>query len=776
MTSADDRCVRLVTRALLAALGLAGLVALVPASAATDTAKIMFVGCPESCVSGRDEGVYVMNPDGSELTRLASGTHASWSPDGTRLAFVRRAGDAGKDVYLANADGSGEMRLTTGLSTPLQAVAVQWSPDGKTLALQRWGSKPYALFLVSAAGGPVVKLADDALGPTWSPDGSRLAYVQTRESEAHELFVANADGTGKSRIPLPWPVTGVVAAVWSPVGDRIAFVDVRAFRLYVINADGSGPIRLADRMVEGRPVWAPAGDRLAFAAEQSGVHVVNADGSGPVQLMPPPTEYASVSELAWSPDGSRLAFDMGGPDSCWRCGPVPVRGWEISAVNSDGTRPAALTTNAARFGSDTAPVWSPDGTKIVFTSTRVHRFTSVTNADLFQMNSDGSCETRLTNGLRILSPAVWQPLPGTPVSIPFRCVDLRLDLPYPDVYPGGGYLDRDRVYVYAPVVTNDGNLGATGVQLRYVVPEKMVLVWAEPTQGSCSGSPVLVCDLGTLGPGATATVVLRFRVPEPARLGNVMSVSGNEPDNDPSYDRADPWQWDFPWCRVLDAPAVVVRGTSHGDLICGTNHGDRIDSAGGDDDLWPGAGNDRLDAGPGDDKVYAEDDDDEIWGGDGRDHILGQKGHDIVEGGDGDDYAFGDIGNDVFDGGGGSDRLLGGRGRDRINGGAGDDRIHGGDGNDRLHAGAGDDRIGRGSNVFQGDRGDDIVYAGAGHDVIRERHGLDTIYGGPGNDTFHTNDKQPDRIVCGPGRDVAVVDRRDHVHRTCERVVYARSK
>jgi Domain of unknown function DUF11/RTX calcium-binding nonapeptide repeat (4 copies) len=401
---------------------------------------------------------------------------------------------------------------------------------------------------------------------------------------------------------------------------------------------------------------------------------------------------------------------------------------------------------------------------------------STNRDDVFQMNSDGSCETRLTSEVLILSPTAWQPLAATPVTDPYRCVDLRLDLPYPDVHPGGGYLDRDRVYVYAPVVTNDGNLVATGVQLRYVVPEKMVLGSVEPTQGSCSGSPVLVCDLGTVGPGATATVVLRFRVPDPARLGNVMSVSGNEPDNDPSYDRADPWQWDFPWCRVVYAPAAVVQGTSDGDLICGTTNGDRIDSAAGNDDLRAGAGNDRLDAGPGDDKVYAEEDDDEIWGGDGRDRILGQKGRDIVQGGDGDDFALGDIGNDVLDGGGGSDRLLGGPGRDRIDGGPGDDGVHGGDGNDRLLAGAGDDRIGRGNNVFQGDRGDDVVYAGTGDDLIKERHGRDRLYGGPGNDTFHTNDKQPDRIVCGPGRDVAVVDRRDRVHRTCERVVYARSK
>lgn len=767
---------RLATHALLAALCLATLVALGPASAANGTGRIMFVGCAVPCSYGRDEGIYVVNPDGSGLTRLASGTGASWSPDGTRIVFVRRDPEGGQDVYLVNSDGSGEVRLTTGLSTREQAVSAQWAPDGETLAVQRSGSQPFAIFLVSARGGSVVLLAENARGATWSPDGSRLAYLQSRQPwDANpELFVANADGTGKNRIPLPSAVTGVATAVWSPVGDRIAIVDSRGVRLYLINADGSGPIKLADLRVESGPVWSPAGDRLAFVAQRLGVHVVNPNGSGLVQLAELPSEYANAGEPVWSPDGSRLAYAVGGPDDCWRCGIVP-RGREIYAFNPDGTGGTALTTNAWRLDSDVAPVWSPDGTKVVFASTRVQRVGGIlTNADIFQMNSDGTCETRLTNGLLILSRTAWQPLPSTPVSNPYRCVDLRLDLPYPDVDPSGGYLDHDRIYVYAPVVTNDGNLVATGVQLRYAVPEKMVLLSVEPTQGSCTHSPALTCDLGILGPRATATVVVRFRVPEPARLGNVMSVSGNEPDNDPTYDRADQWQWEFPFCRVFDAPAAVVHGTPGGDLICGTTHRDRIDSAAGDDELWAGAGHDRLDAGTGADTVYADEGDDEIFGGSGRDRVFSQKGHDVVHGGDGNDWAFGDTGNDILGGGGGSDKLLGGLGRDRIEGGGGDDGVHGGEGNDRLEGGGGNDRIGRDSNVFHGDYGDDVVHAGAGDDVVRERHGRDALYGGPGDDTFHANDSQPDRIVCGPGRDVAVVDRLDRVHRSCERIVRRR--
>ena len=254
----------------------------------------------------------MINPDGSGPTRLASGTGASWSPDGTQLVFVRHGRDGRQDVYLLNADGSGELRLTTGLATREQSLSAGWSPDGEMLAVQRSGREPFAVFLVSARGGSVVKLADNACGATWSPDGSRLAYLQSRDLwDAHPaLFVASANGTGKHRIPLPWAVTGVAAAVWSPVGDRIALLTSQ-YRPYLIDPDGGEALKLADLTVESGPVWAPAGDRLTFVAEGSGSTSSRLTAVGPYSS---PTFPPS---MRWRPSPSGRRMEAGSRIPWW---------------------------------------------------------------------------------------------------------------------------------------------------------------------------------------------------------------------------------------------------------------------------------------------------------------------------------------------------------------------------------------------------------------------------------------------------------------------------
>lgn len=127
------------------------------------------------------------------------------------------------------------------------------------------------------------------------------------------------------------------------------------------------------------------------------------------------------------------------------------------------------------------------------------------------------------------------------------------------------------------------------------------------------------------------------------------------------------------------------------------------------------------------------------------DAISGRAGADKLAGGDGDDCLDGGSGSDALRGDGGNDALVGGFGNDVLNGGAGNDDLSGDPGRDRLSGAAGNDRL-------DGGLGNDVLSGGDGDDLLSSR--------GAGRD----------RVICGPGLDRVIADRRDRVSRDCERV------
>ena len=101
-----------------------------------------------------------------------------------------------------------------------------------------------------------------------------------------------------------------------------------------------------------------------------------------------------------------------------------------------------------------------------------------------------------------------------------------------------------------------------------------------------------------------------------------------------------------------------------------------------------------------------------------------------------------------------------------VSGTAGADSLTGTAGHDLLYGRGGNDRL-------DGGRGNDVLYGGAGNDVLTGGAGRDRLYGGPGNDTLRAQDGFRDTVDCGPGRDIAWVDRVDRVS-GCERVIRAK--
>jgi Tol biopolymer transport system component len=165
-----------------------------------------------------------------------------------------------------------------------------------------------------------------------------------------------------------------------------------------MNADGTQKRRLAatkpDYMVT--PSWSARGV-IAFASDDGGIWTVSASGSGLRRLGP--TDGRNTAGLAWSPDGTKLAFTHGDGD------------YEVFVMNADGSGLENLTDNEKV--SDGSPTWSPDGDAIAFVSDRVDKLNQV-----FVMRADGSDQTQLTDDRRgssrwndIYGP-VWSPVAG----------------------------------------------------------------------------------------------------------------------------------------------------------------------------------------------------------------------------------------------------------------------------------------------------------------------------------------------------------------------------
>lgn len=221
------------------------------------------------------------------------------------------------EIWLVRPDGSEAMKLD--VEAPGGVGGVAWSSDGRRLAFEVNSYPPEGspkggftdVYVANADGSDVVRLTHEqgARLPTWSPDGSRIAYASGSEDGGSQILAMNADGSDRAQLT-SGPAFSVRPA-WSPDGSSIAFESVLDGNsdVYVMAPDGSGRERLTDDHAwDGDPVWSPDGQVIAFASERdpAGIYVMNADGSD-ARLIEPDDDVANLN-IAWSPDGTFLAF------------------------------------------------------------------------------------------------------------------------------------------------------------------------------------------------------------------------------------------------------------------------------------------------------------------------------------------------------------------------------------------------------------------------------------------------------------------------------------
>jgi Tol biopolymer transport system component len=260
-----------------------------------DGRKIAFVRDGE-----RRADVYVMDVDGSAPRWLARGVRKTrdpglrpspaWSPDGRRIAFVsdragRFAADVrstkdGAEIYVMDADGSGQRRLTNNRGFDGTPV---WSPDGRKIAFQRTHERRHSIYVMNADGSGEQLLARGH-APAWSPDGRRIAFRSDRDGNG-EVYVMKADGSEQRRLTRNPASDG--GPVWSPDGRRILFVRAEFHHgnseVYVMNADGARQRNLTRNAAEdGSPAWSSDGQKILFVSKRDGngeIYVMDADGS-----------------------------------------------------------------------------------------------------------------------------------------------------------------------------------------------------------------------------------------------------------------------------------------------------------------------------------------------------------------------------------------------------------------------------------------------------------------------------------------------------------------
>lgn len=285
------------------------------------------VGPPHSIAfqSNRDRNpnqnfneIYVMNPDGSEQTRVTFDPRVDQqphiSPNGKQIVF------ASTRITPTNPNGVLQIFLT--------------NTDGS----------------VFPDGSNAKQLTFTGMGtfnawPRWSPNGKEIAFHSSADGN-FEIYTINRDGTGLTRVT---DYSGLDQfPEWSPSGKQL--VIRRDRELFVIENDGSNPIQLTSTSapaVNQMASWSPDGKTLAFLSTREGylsVFLTDTDGNNQINLTPKPINipasmWASRAP-AWSKNGRYLYFTGVRPETCHLDGTCDE---QIFVMNADGAGVTQLT-------------------------------------------------------------------------------------------------------------------------------------------------------------------------------------------------------------------------------------------------------------------------------------------------------------------------------------------------------------------------------------------------------------------------------------------------
>ncbi len=239
------------------------------------------------------------------------------------------------------------------------------------------------IYIMKASGNALAQVTRDPAAdfdPTWSPEGTQIAYRHQAgpHTTQTDIFVTAVGGGEPTDLTMSLGVSDWGPA-WSPVGAWIAWNSMRddprsgVLHGFLMHPDGSGVRRITDEIWVEYPAWSPDGRKIAFMAQEPGasgldpdynIYVMNADGSGITKLTNGP---GTEGFPAWSPDGTQIAFSSTQEDcsntddpGCLSTGDIGPF-YALFVMNADGSGQTRLTDTFAQLMD-----WSPNGRFIVF--------------------------------------------------------------------------------------------------------------------------------------------------------------------------------------------------------------------------------------------------------------------------------------------------------------------------------------------------------------------------------------------------------------------------
>jgi Tol biopolymer transport system component len=252
----------------------------------------------------RNLEVYVMNPDGTDQTRLTFDARTDQQPDispnglqivfcSTRITDTNPEGDL--EIFVMDADGSNVKQLTFN-GAGINDAWPRWSPNGKQIAFHSNVAGNFEIYVIDADGSNLTRVTDypgiDQF-PEWSPNGRQLAIARNGD-----IYLIEIDGTISAQLTDHLATDQMPS--WAPDGNRIAFMSLRDgyCAVYVMNSIGNDLTNLTPKpaavpnsqFCSRAPAWSRNGQQIYFSSFRpetnlfENIFVMNADGSDLMRL------------------------------------------------------------------------------------------------------------------------------------------------------------------------------------------------------------------------------------------------------------------------------------------------------------------------------------------------------------------------------------------------------------------------------------------------------------------------------------------------------------